>query len=259
MPLKSDLVLADEDGYVFSESVTSIPDVATSEPKTSESKPKFVGEPLIEDWISGSEDENETKSKSKQRKSSFAKVKFVKTNKHVRTPKESVKKVENDKKAIYHRKNSQGPKNCDFYEKKMVKNIVWNNARRANHQNSQRMTHPHPKGNFIPKAVLMKSSIKTLNTDGQNFSKAAVSVNTANPINTAYLRPTVNSAKTSSNVFNIAHSHVRRPFNKSTTIKNSNLNEKVNTVKGNVTTVGPKAVVSDNKGNKANVVKASTC
>ncbi|GJR48856.1 hypothetical protein Tco_1316959 [Tanacetum coccineum] len=110
MPLKSDLVLADEDGYVFSESVTSIPDVATSEPKTSESKPKFVGEPLIEDWISGSEDENETKSKSKQRKSSFAKVKFVKTNKHVKTPKESVKKVENDKKAIYHRKNSQSPK-----------------------------------------------------------------------------------------------------------------------------------------------------
>ncbi|GKF07369.1 hypothetical protein Tco_0041593, partial [Tanacetum coccineum] len=32
-----------------SESVTSITDVATSEDKTSESKPKSVGEPLIED------------------------------------------------------------------------------------------------------------------------------------------------------------------------------------------------------------------
>ncbi|GJU44468.1 hypothetical protein Tco_1201734 [Tanacetum coccineum] len=49
MPPKSDLVLADEDEYVFSELVTSIPDVATSEAKTSESKPKSVGEPLIED------------------------------------------------------------------------------------------------------------------------------------------------------------------------------------------------------------------
>ncbi|GKD44571.1 hypothetical protein Tco_1269216, partial [Tanacetum coccineum] len=47
------------------------------------------------------------------------------------------------------------------------------------------------------------------------------------------------------------------PFNKSTTNKNSNLKEKVNTVKENVTTAGPKAVVSDNKGNEANAVKAS--
>ncbi|GJX42656.1 putative ribonuclease H-like domain-containing protein [Tanacetum coccineum] len=62
-----------------------------------------------------------------------------------------------------------------------------------------------------------------------------------------------------SNVFNIAHSHVGRPFNKFTTNKNSHFNEKVNTIRGNVTFVGLKAVVSDNKGNEANVVKASTC
>ncbi|GKC42823.1 hypothetical protein Tco_1060545 [Tanacetum coccineum] len=119
------------------------------------------------------------------------------------------------------------------------------------------MTHPHPKGNFVPKAILMKSGIKTLNTAGQNFLKAAVSVNTVRPINTAYPRPTVNSARTASNVLNRAHSHVRRPFNYSISNKNNNLKEKVNTVKGNVTTAGPKAVVSDNKGNEANAVKAS--
>ncbi|GJU90449.1 putative ribonuclease H-like domain-containing protein [Tanacetum coccineum] len=293
MPPKSDLVLADEDEYVFSESVTSVPDVATSEAKSSESKPKTVSEPLIEDWISDSEDENETKSKSKQRKSSFAKVEFVKSNEHVKTPKESDKKVENNKQAKYPRKNSQSPrgnqrnwnnlmtqklgsnfefknkacyvcgsfnhliKDCDFYEKKMAEKPVWNNARRVNHQNSQRLTHPHSKRNFVPRAVLMKSGLKTLNTARQNSSRAAV--NTARPINTAYPRPTVNCARPSSNVFNRAHSHVRRPFNKFTTNKNSNFNEKVNTVRGNVTTVGPKAVVSDNKGHEANVVKASAC
>ncbi|GJX87426.1 putative ribonuclease H-like domain-containing protein [Tanacetum coccineum] len=291
MPPKSDLVLADEDEYVFSELVTSIPDVATSEAKTSESKPKSVGEPLIEDWISDSEDENETESKSKQRKSSFAKVKFVKSNEHVKTPKESVKKVENDKQAKYPRKNSQSPrgnqrnwnnlmtqklgsnfefknkacyvcgsfnhliKDCDFYEKKMVEKPVWNNARRVNHQNSQRMTHPHPKRNFVPRAVLMKSSLKTLNTARQNSSRAAVSVNTARPINTAYPKPTVNCVRPASNVFNRAHSHIRRPFNMFTSNKNNNFNEKVNIVKGNVTTVRPKAVVSD----EANAVKASSC
>ncbi|GJU42611.1 retrovirus-related pol polyprotein from transposon TNT 1-94 [Tanacetum coccineum] len=52
MPPKSDLVFADKDEYVFSELVTSIPDVATSEANTSESKPKSVGEPLIKEWIS---------------------------------------------------------------------------------------------------------------------------------------------------------------------------------------------------------------
>ncbi|GJZ25733.1 hypothetical protein Tco_0569986 [Tanacetum coccineum] len=105
----------------------------------------------------------------------------------------------------------------------------------------------------------MKFGHKTLNTARQNSSKAAVSVNTARPINTAYLRPIVNSARTVSNVFNRAHSHVRRPFNKFTTNKNSNLNEKVNTVRRNITTVGPKSVVSENKGNEANDVKASAC
>ncbi|GJU10497.1 retrovirus-related pol polyprotein from transposon TNT 1-94 [Tanacetum coccineum] len=70
----------------------------------------------------------------------------------------------------------------------------------------------------------------------------AISVNTTRPINTAYTRPTVNSARPASNVINRAHSHARRPFNKYTTNKNNNFNEKVNTVRENVTTVGPKAV-----------------
>ncbi|GJS41033.1 ribonuclease H-like domain-containing protein [Tanacetum coccineum] len=48
-PPKPDLVLAHEDEYVFSESVTSVLDIATSKAKTSESKPKSVSEPLIGD------------------------------------------------------------------------------------------------------------------------------------------------------------------------------------------------------------------
>ncbi|GJU58235.1 ribonuclease H-like domain-containing protein [Tanacetum coccineum] len=196
LPTKPNLVLADKEEYVFSESITSVPAVATSRVETSESKPKFVSEPLIEDWISDSEDENETEFKSKQRKPSFAKVVFVKSNKHVKIPRESVEKVENNKQAKYPRKNSQSPR---------------------------------------------------------------AAVNTTKPINTAYPRLIVNYARLSSNVFNRAHSHVRRPFNKFTTDKNNNFNEKDNTVKGNVTTVGPKAIVSDNKGYATNVVKASAC
>ncbi|GJW53241.1 hypothetical protein Tco_0097326 [Tanacetum coccineum] len=108
MPPKPDLVLADE--YGFSESVTSVPVVATSKVKTSQSKSKSVCEPLIKDWISDSENENETESKSRQRKPSNAKVEFVKTNEHVKSPRESVKKVENNKQAKFPRKNSQSPR-----------------------------------------------------------------------------------------------------------------------------------------------------
>ncbi|GKD36332.1 ribonuclease H-like domain-containing protein, partial [Tanacetum coccineum] len=182
MPPKSDLVLADEEEYVFSESVTSMP-----------------------------ADDNETEFKSKQRKPSFAKIEFVKSIEHVKTPRESVMKnlgsnFEFKNKACYECGSfSHLIKDCDFYEKKMVEKPVWNNAKRVNHQNSQRMTHPHPKRNFVPRAVLMKSGLKTLNTARQNSTRAAILVNTARPINTAYPRPIVNSARTSSNVFNRAH------------------------------------------------------
>ncbi|GKA44460.1 hypothetical protein Tco_0737184 [Tanacetum coccineum] len=92
MPPKPDLVLNDKDEYVFSGSATSVPSAATSKVNTSVSKPKSVSEPLNEDWISNSENENETKFKSGQRKPSNAKVEFVKSYEHVKSPRESVKK-----------------------------------------------------------------------------------------------------------------------------------------------------------------------
>nr|GEW76303.1 putative ribonuclease H-like domain-containing protein [Tanacetum cinerariifolium] len=75
MPPKPDFILADVDEYVVSESITSVPAVATNKAKTSDSKPKSVSEQLIKDWVSDSEDgnETETETKSKQSKPSFAK------------------------------------------------------------------------------------------------------------------------------------------------------------------------------------------
>ncbi|GJX68947.1 hypothetical protein Tco_0304674 [Tanacetum coccineum] len=49
-------------------------------------------------------------------------------------------------------------------------------------------------------------------------------------------------------------------FNQKSTAKTNNFNEKVNTARvNNVTTVGPKAVVSAAVGNGENVVKSSAC
>nr|GEZ55967.1 hypothetical protein [Tanacetum cinerariifolium] len=139
-----------------------------------------------------------------------------------------------------------------FFFKKMVEKLVWNNAIRVNHQNSQRLSHP-------PKVVLTNYGLKILNTDRQTSSRVVVSVNTVRPINTAYPRTTVNGAKPSSNVFHKSHLLVRRNFNQRTSPKNSGLKEKDNNVKEKVITVGTKAVVSVVYRNEENVVKSSAC
>nr|GEV64671.1 hypothetical protein [Tanacetum cinerariifolium] len=89
MPPKPDLVFAGE--HVVSEFVTSLPDIAKSKVKTSETKLKNVSAIIIEDWVSDSEDEDEIETDSKQIKPSFAKVKFVKSIEHVKSLRKFVK------------------------------------------------------------------------------------------------------------------------------------------------------------------------
>nr|GEY15595.1 putative ribonuclease H-like domain-containing protein [Tanacetum cinerariifolium] len=71
MPLKPNLVFADE--HVVSESVTSLPDIAKNEVKTSETTLKNVSALIIKDCVSNSEDEDENETKTNQIKLSFAK------------------------------------------------------------------------------------------------------------------------------------------------------------------------------------------
>ncbi|GKC09796.1 putative ribonuclease H-like domain-containing protein, partial [Tanacetum coccineum] len=78
-----------------------------------------------------------------------------------------------------------------------------------------------------------------------------------------------NTAGPMKNVINNAYLTARRPFNKITTDNNSNFNKRVNTVNDKninaarpnavVNTPRPKAVLSDVKRNKRNIVKASAC
>nr|GEY07939.1 ribonuclease H-like domain-containing protein [Tanacetum cinerariifolium] len=77
---------------IVSEPTVKKPMVKTSEAKASVDKPKVVRKnfcsPLIEDWISDSEDEAESKSKIEKKtvKPSFAKIKFVKSKEQVKSP-----------------------------------------------------------------------------------------------------------------------------------------------------------------------------
>ncbi|GKB95695.1 ribonuclease H-like domain-containing protein, partial [Tanacetum coccineum] len=165
-------------------------------------------------------------------------------------------------------------KDCDFHDKKMVEKPVlnnkgrvtgqreirpvWNNAQRVNHQN--KFTHPHPKRNFVPTAVVTKSGQVPVNTAKQSSPRAAASISTARPVNTAAPKSKVNDALPKTYSYFKAHSPVRRAFNQKSAAKTNNLNEKVKTARvNNVTTAGPKAVVSAAVGNGENAVKSSAC
>ncbi|GKC89654.1 hypothetical protein Tco_1150303 [Tanacetum coccineum] len=113
---------------------------------------------------------------------------------------------------------------------------------------------------MVPRAVLMKSGLVSVNIARQNTSKTTLLVNTARQVNTAHSKTTVNAARPMSYLSKIAHSTVKRPIHKNTTFKNSNIDQRVNTVSGKkINTARPKAVVNVVKGNSFNAVKASTC
>ncbi|GKC35088.1 ribonuclease H-like domain-containing protein, partial [Tanacetum coccineum] len=277
MPPKHDLSFSGLEEFVnepiVSEPTVKKPVVETSEAKASADKPKVVrknfGPPLNEDWISDSEDEAVSKPKIEKKtvRPSFAKIEFGKSKEQVKSPrKTTVKQGSNfemfNKAYFVCGSFDHLQEDCQMVNQKQFQNTkpIWNNANRVNHENFAKKTHLCAKKNMVPRAVLMKSCLVSINTARQNISKTAVSVNTARQVNTAHTKITVNAARSMSHLSKAAHSTVKRPIFKNTTFKNSNIYQRVNTVRGkNVNTAKPKAVVNVVKGNNVNAVKASTC
>ncbi|GKD46589.1 hypothetical protein Tco_1271234 [Tanacetum coccineum] len=105
---------------------------------------------------------------------------------------------------------------------------VWNNAMRIDHQNFSTS-----RRNFALIVVFTKSGKVPISTARQSSSRAAAPVCAARPINTDAPKFFVNVAKTRPNAFQKSHLLSRRPFYQQTTLKNRNLNDKVNTAKVN--------------------------
>nr|GEZ38155.1 ubiquitin hydrolase [Tanacetum cinerariifolium] len=198
MPHKPNLVFVDE--HVVSESVTSLPSIAKSKVKTSESKLKNISDPLIEEWVSDDkeEDVSQPEIEKKTTKPSFVKINFVKANKTYKIARKTVEQVKHNmrnrhsprgnqrnwnnmtsqrlgnnfemfNKACYvcgcfeHLKYDYDYHQTQFNNQRMEKPVL-NNERRVNHQNSRRITHPNPKRNMVPRTVLTKSGLILLNT-----------------------------------------------------------------------------------------------
>nr|GEW19821.1 putative ribonuclease H-like domain-containing protein [Tanacetum cinerariifolium] len=181
----------------ISETRTSVNENESIASKSSEEtreEPKTIrsSASIIEDWESDSEDECGDKTSTEQEISSNDNlVKSVEcTNKYI-----SEKHTNNHDDNLRKRQDSRVDWNdCTFYDNKMVEKSVvnnkgkgtgqrevrpvWNNARRVNHQNFSKMTHPHPKRNFVPTSVATKSRQVLVNAAKQN---SATSTSTARP------------------------------------------------------------------------------
>ncbi|GJX27256.1 putative ribonuclease H-like domain-containing protein [Tanacetum coccineum] len=102
---------------------------------------------------------------------------------------------------------------------------------RMNYNYTTKRTHPNTQRNMVPRAVLMKTSLKTFNT--------------ARTVNTAPTHPKsiVFSAKPMSCFPKIAQSTIRRPFQTKTTLSNKRFTQSVNTARPQaVNTAMPKIV-----------------
>ncbi|GJY56994.1 hypothetical protein Tco_0456109 [Tanacetum coccineum] len=232
MPPRPDLSFAGLDESVFKSAVrkttTSVPETKTSISKTSKDiveKPKTVrpSAPIIEEWDTDNDNNSVFRPKSDQTK-----------------PK---KTVLNNKGRVTGQREIRP---------------VWNNAKRVNHQN--KLTRPHPKRNFVPTTVATKSGQVPVNAAKQSSPRTAASISTARPVNTVAPKSKVNDALPTTYSYFQAHSPIKKPINKRTAVTDISFNKKINTAKVyNVTTAGPKAVISAAKGNKDNAVKTSAC
>ncbi|GJZ05727.1 ribonuclease H-like domain-containing protein [Tanacetum coccineum] len=149
---------------------------------------------------------------------------------------------------------------CNYHQRERV--VSGNNYTRVNYNYSAKKAHPSAHRNMVPRAVLIKTGLRSLNT--------------ARPVNTAHPKTTVYSARPMSHFSKSAQSTIKRPYQIRTTLTNKNFSQKVNTAKGKFYTARPKAVntarpkavntarpnsavVNVVRANQVNAVKASAC
>nr|GEX49376.1 hypothetical protein [Tanacetum cinerariifolium] len=241
--------------------------VEPGEAKASTDKPKVVrknfGPPISEDWISDSKDEDKSRPKIEKKtvKPSFAKIEFLKSKEQVKSPRETTVKQGNQ-----NRLNSNNSRGNQKNYNNMMCQRLGSNFKMYNKACYVCRSFDHPQANFITikdrnmvqKAVLLKSGI--VNTARQNFSKIVVLVNTARQVSAAHPKSRVNATRQMIYLSKLAHSSVKRPIHKKTSFNNSNVNQKVNTVRSKTVNTGrPKVVVNVVLGNRVDAVKALAC
>nr|GEU58063.1 putative ribonuclease H-like domain-containing protein [Tanacetum cinerariifolium] len=128
--------------------------------------------PIIEDWVSDSEDESETKTSqnvpsfvhsTEQVKSLRPSIQHVKTSIPATTPNPASPKPTGNgkcrnKKACFVCKSLDHLiKDCDYHDKKMAQPTTRNHAHRGTHKQYAPMNHQNPQRHMVPVAILTQS------------------------------------------------------------------------------------------------------
>ncbi|GKA25202.1 ribonuclease H-like domain-containing protein [Tanacetum coccineum] len=216
-----------------------MPEPVVNKPKVVSQAKVWSDAPIIEEYESDSGDEHVSVSTKEQETPSFA---FSNTVKHVKTPRQTVKEQNTCSKS-----HKTDKKDCSGLMSKKLglgygftkkactgqreNRPVWNNVQRVNHQNK-----------FVPKTVLTRtgkiqvrtSGTNPVNTGRQNFNSQTVPTNAARKVNT--VKPIVNNARPKT-VFHKTLSPLRKPFNRTTTLRTKFSNQKVNTAEVNAVSV----------------------
>ncbi|GKB59929.1 hypothetical protein Tco_0916115 [Tanacetum coccineum] len=197
------------------------PVVENCKAMSSEEEPKVVRKyddaPSIEEWVSDDEEEDVSQPKTEKKtvRPSIVKKEFVKSKQQEKTARKTVKQVEQ------HRQNTHSPRGNQRNWNNMMSQKLGSNFEMFNKACYVCGSFDHLQ-NLVPRAVLMKSGLVSINTARQNISKIAVLVNTARQVNAAHSKTIVNAARPMSYLSKIAHSTVKRPIHKNTSFKNSN-------------------------------------
>ncbi|GJQ89313.1 hypothetical protein Tco_0000452 [Tanacetum coccineum] len=115
---------------------------------------------------------------------------------------------------------------CNYHQGERV--VSGNTYTRVNYNYFAKQAHPSDHKNIVPRAVLIKTGLRSLNT--------------ARPVYTAHPKTTVYSARSKSRFSKSVQSTVNRPYQIRTALTNKNFSQKVNTAKGKFYTARPKAV-----------------
>nr|GEX81329.1 hypothetical protein [Tanacetum cinerariifolium] len=172
MPPKPDLVFHTAPIAVEIDHSSFTVQLSPSKPAQEFSHTNRPTAPIIEDWVSDSEDESETKSPQ-------IVPSFVQSSEQVKTPRHYVQLVETSipaatPKPASPKSNSSGKrrnrkacfvcksvdhliKDCDYHAKKMAQPTPRNYAPRGNHTQYASLTHPNPQKHMVLAAILTQS------------------------------------------------------------------------------------------------------
>nr|GEU64283.1 putative ribonuclease H-like domain-containing protein [Tanacetum cinerariifolium] len=235
MPPKPDLVFNKGHNDVETDHPAFNVKLSPTKPDNDLSHTHRPSTPIIEDQVSDSEDESETKTPQNVHS-------FVQPTEQVKSPRPSVQYVETSiptvtSKTAIPQPTSNGKrrnikacfvcksldhliKDCDYHEKKLAQPTARNHAKRGNHKQYAPMTLPNPQRHVVPAAVLPQSKL--------------VPITAVRPVTTSVPKTSVTRPRQAKTIVTKPNSPPRRPINRSPSPKASNFPPNVTVVKASM-------------------------